>query len=58
MDNHIMEIQRIRAKNNSIWMEIMRLAFKHSTEDSKDLLRQIVENDKAITEICEKMINE
>ncbi len=49
------DIQKIRTKNNELWMDILRLAFKHAPEESKDIMKQITENDKKVSEITAKV---
>ena len=48
-------IQKIRAKNNKNWMDIMRLAFKHAPEDSAKIMKKINELDKKISEELGKL---
>ena len=49
------QIQQVRAKNNKIWMDIVRLAFKKAPEEAKALMREIVRHDKQIDILAEKL---
>ena len=49
------EIQEIRTKNNELWMDILRLAFKTKPEEAKEIMKQITENDKKISDITAKV---
>lgn len=42
-------IEHIRRKNNRLWMDLMRLAFKHSPDEAKRIMKQITKNDKEIS---------
>lgn len=48
-------IQKIRAKNNKNWMDIMRLAFKYAPKDSAKIMKKINELDKKISEELGKL---
>ena len=40
--NHwISKVQKIRARNNVNWMNILRLAFKHAPKDAGILMKKI-----------------
>ena len=39
------EIQSIRSKNNANWMDILRLAFKHSPDEARKLQSKITQMD-------------
>ena len=39
----IKQIEKIRAKNNVNWMNILRLAFKHAPRESKNLMKKIIQ---------------
>lgn len=49
------EIEKIRTKNNVNWMDLLRLAFKTSPEETKKLIRKINEDDNKISEIFAKL---
>ena len=35
------EIEKVRTRNNVNWMDVLRLAFKHSPEEAKKIYRII-----------------
>jgi len=49
------EIEKIRTKNNVNWMDVLRLAFIHSPEESKKLMKKINQEDNRISELFEKL---
>lgn len=51
MSDPIAEIEWIRAKNNTLWMKLMRIALKSNPTEAKEVLRQINENDQAISKL-------
>ena len=42
-------IQKIRAKNNKNWMDLMRLAFKHAPKKSSKVMKRINSADKKMS---------
>jgi len=53
--NIIDEIEQIRSKNNVNWMDILRLAFKSSPDDAKELMKKINFEDNRISELFKKL---
>jgi len=49
------EIEEIRRQNNKHWMDILRLAFEARPKEAKELMKKIVELDKKITGLTEKL---
>lgn len=49
VDKKISDIEGIRATNNGFWMELLKIALKHSPEETRIVLKNIVANDKVIT---------
>ena len=49
------EIEKVRTKNNVNWMDILRLAFKHSPEEAKKLLIKIDQEDNKISDLVKKL---
>ena len=47
----INKIEKVRSKNNVNWMDILRIAFKHSPEESKKLLITINKKDNIISNL-------
>tara|TARA_B100001250_G_C19481132_1_gene648760 strand:+ start:289 stop:489 length:201 start_codon:yes stop_codon:yes gene_type:complete len=57
-DNEIIdEIQRIRSKNNINWMNILKIAFKYAPEKTRDVFKQITNEDNRINELSEELAN-
>ncbi len=42
-------IEHVRKENNVLWMTILRIALKHAPDDTKDILKQIKQNDQRIS---------
>jgi len=51
------EIEKVRSKNNINWMNILRLAFKHSPEEARNIVRKINNDDSKISQLLEKLSN-
>ena len=49
------EIEKVRTRNNVNWMDILRLAFKHSPEEAKKLMKLIDSEDSRISELIKKL---
>jgi len=45
----VTEIEQIRAENNMLWMDLLRLAMQHSPGEAKEILRAIRKNDEKIS---------
>lgn len=58
MTDHILEITRIRARNNGLWMAILELALKHAPTQTKQLLADIHLNDRKISDHVAEIIDE
>lgn len=55
--NLIDQIQKIRANNNSNWMDILRLGFKHDPKKASKIMSQIYLDDQKICKIVKKLAN-
>ena len=56
LDNKvIIEIQKIREKNNVSWMNILRIALKYSNKETKTILKEITKNDKKVSKLVERL---
>lgn len=44
-------IERIRHKNNVLWMDILRIALERAPHEAKEILKKINENDRLISEL-------
>ena len=53
----INQIQKIRSNNNSNWMDILRLGFKHDPEKASKIMSQIYIDDQKISKIVKKLAN-
>ena len=49
------KIEKIRSKNNSNWMDILRLAFRHSPKEASRIMLQINNKDKQISNLLSKL---
>lgn len=49
------KIEKIRSKNNSNWMDILRLAFKYSPQEASKIMVQINNKDKQISNWLSKL---
>ena len=49
------DIEKIRTKNNVNWMDVLRLAFIHSPDEAKKLMKKINEEDNQISELFRKL---
>jgi hypothetical protein len=47
----ISEIEKIRGRNNTAWMDLVRLAFRENPEEAKRISKEITSNDEAILEV-------
>ena len=54
----IEQISEIRRKNNDVWMRLLSLALEVAPERTRGLLREIADNDRAITRIMGEIANE
>lgn len=42
-------IAGIRQSNNRLWMDLLRLAFRHAPKDARRIMKKITKNDKEIS---------
>jgi len=49
------KIEKVRARNNVNWMDVLRLAFTHAPEEARDLLRKINREDAEISELLNEL---
>ena len=52
----INQIQKVRAKNNANWMDILRLAFKYDPKKSSIIMSKIYIDDERIGKLVKKLI--
>lgn len=51
------EIEKIRTKNNVNWMDILRLVFKVSPEEGRQLMAKVDEHDNRISNLVKELAN-
>lgn len=51
----INKIQGVRKNNNINWMNILRLAFKNSPEETSNIFKKVYESDKQINQLSKKL---
>jgi hypothetical protein len=51
------EIELIRSKNNTHWMDAVRLCFELAPEQSREIFKAIRECDVKITELTKELAN-
>ena len=51
----IKQIKKIRSKNNVNWMNILRLAFKDSPDEAREIVSKINVDDTRISELLKKL---
>lgn len=52
----ISQIESIRKKNNVNWMNILRLAFKHSPKNTAKVMAKIYTDDQKISDLVKKLL--
>ena len=53
--NLIKKIQKIRSRNNTNWMNILKLAFKYAPKEAGKLMKKINSDDKKISNLVNKL---
>ena len=48
-------IEKVRSKNNINWMDILRVAFKHSPSEAREIIAKINKDDAKIGELLKKL---
>jgi hypothetical protein len=49
------EIEKVRSKNNINWMNILRLCFKHSPDEAREIVKKINTDDMKISDLLKKL---
>ena len=49
------DIEKLRSKNNKNWIDILRLAFKHSPSEAKKIFKQIINKDKQLIKLAKDL---
>lgn len=56
--SRIDSIEFVRKHNNTLWMDILRIAWKHAPKETAEVFRRIQKNDKQINTISKEMCDE
>lgn len=51
----IKQIQKVRAKNNKNWMDLLKLAFETNEKKAAKIFKEIYKEDKNITRLAKKL---
>ena len=54
-DEIIDRVSSIRTRNNILWMNVLKLAFKENPYEARRIMRQISKNDKDVTKWLAKL---
>jgi len=54
-DEVIDQIEAVRTKNNKNWMDILRLAFRHSPDEAAAILAEIYKEDRAVSDLTRQL---
>ncbi len=49
------KVEEIRKNNNTLWMDILRIAHKHNPIAVRRIMKEIGENDKQVTKWLKKL---
>ena len=52
----IKQIENVRSKNNKNWMDLYRLSLAVAPEQSIKIIKKIIQRDKSVTKLAEKLI--
>ena len=50
------QVKKIRTKNNTCWMELLKLAYKTTPEKTKKIFKKIHQTDSQINKISKRLI--
>jgi hypothetical protein len=53
----ISEIENVRKKNNTSWMNILRIAFRHDPRKTAKVMAKIYTDDQKISELVKKLLS-
>jgi hypothetical protein len=51
----INSIKKVRSKNNTNWMDLLRIALKYAPKESSIVLKKINDNDKRISKLLNQI---
>lgn len=49
------QIEQVRSRNNKNWMDILRLAFKHSPKEAAAVVAEIYKEDGALNDLAKQL---
>lgn len=49
------QIEKVRAKNNVNWMDILRLGFTHAPDEARKLIGKVNESDMEISKLLKEL---
>jgi len=52
----ISQIEKVRAKNNKNWMDLLKLSFKYNPSEAKNILREIFKEDKKVNKLIKNLV--
>ena len=52
----ISQIESVRKNNNANWMNILRLAFKHTPKNTAKIMAKIYTDDQKISDLVKKLL--
>lgn len=54
-DDYLRQLEDIRARNNALWLELLRIAIEEAPVRTKKVIQVINDNDRAISALLEKL---
>ena len=51
------QIEAVRTRNNKNWMDLLRLAFKHSPKEAAVIFAEIFKEDSEISKLSKQLIS-
>lgn len=54
----IEEIEKVRGKNNKLWMKLLKIAMSNDPSSTKDTLKKIRKNDLKISDLSWELADE
>ncbi len=49
------QIEKIRSKNNTNWMDILRIAFRYAPDEAAKVMANIYKQDEKISKLAKKL---
>jgi len=54
----IEKIKQVRVRNNDVWMRLLKIACESNPGEAKKVLKQINKNDRRVSSLLSKLIEE